>query len=779
MKKLVYLVVLSSFSIVSNSQSAKEYYKAAKQLIEVGNCNQAIEQLDKAIAINKLYVDALESRATCLEKSGKIIDAANDWAVLSDNDISQQVYHVKAANLYVQAKEYEKATNYFKKITDANKKTVDILYQKIENHSRLGQFEKALIDCDKIVNFKWSAKAFFIKAQITDSLRDYGSAEREFLNCIGEDPNYPEAYLGLAGTRVKLKKYEEALSACNQAIQLFARYAPAYYMKSQINFTLKNYTQAISDLNYALSLDNSNINYYLLRAQVYTEDNQLNKAIEDYNTVIKMDPRHYLSIFYRAQVFEKINFNNEAKSDYEQVLKLLAEGIKNQPVEDFSKNRLHELYRETNKPTLSISTPQLIENKYIRITGNTDTIQLKGVITDQSMLSYLKINNKEVATTKTAEGFVFETQIVLDSAKQLFVNIADVYDNVSKNIFMLERSEITPPKMSLVSPYESDNGEIFLQSNDANLYIEGRVQDESYIKSIMIDGVSASYSISDKNPSFMATINISNKDKISVTVVDIYDNTLTKEYKFNRESANILTTNPMGKTWVIFIENSNYQSFASLDGPQKDISLIRSALNNYQVHNILHKKNMTKEQLEKFFAIDLRDLVKLNNINSILVWYAGHGKFINETGYWIPVDARRDDEFSYFNINNLKASLQSYTSYITHTLVITDACESGPSFYQAMRATDEERNCDNYEATKFKSSQVFSSAGYELASDNSQFSKTFANALKNNPSTCIPIEKIVNQVKVAVKNSGAKQEPKFGKIAGLVDENGTFFFMAK
>ncbi len=161
-----------------------------------------------------------------------------------------------------------------------------------------------------------------------------------------------------------------------------------------------------------------------------------------------------------------------------------------------------------------------------------------------------------------------------------------------------------------------------------------------------------------------------------------------------------------------------------------------------------------------------------------MVWYAGHGKFINESGYWIPVNAKRDDEFTYFNINSLKAFMQSYTSYVTHALVITDACESGPSFYQAMRSTATERRCDDWAATKFKSSQVFSSAGYELATDNSQFTKTFANSLTNSPDACITIDKVVSKVTQAVAKNNS-QRPKFGKIAGLEDENGTFFFIRK
>jgi hypothetical protein len=95
-----------------------------------------------------------------------------------------------------------------------------------------------------------------------------------------------------------------------------------------------------------------------------------------------------------------------------------------------------------------------------------------------------------------------------------------------------------------------------------------------------------------------------------------------------------------------------------------------------------------------------------------------------------------------------------------------------------MRSTPTEKSCDDWTASRSKSSQVFSSAGYELAVDNSQFTRTFANSLANNPDACMPIEIIVSQVTLAVVKNN-QQRPKFGKIAGLEDENGTFFFILK
>jgi len=48
--------------------------------------------------------------------------------------------------------------------------------------------------------------------------------------------------------------------------------------------------------------------------------------------------------------------------------------------------------------------------------------------------------------------------------------------------------------------------------------------------------------------------------------------------------------NPMGKTWVIFLENSNYETFATLEGPSLDVNRMHSALSDYKIDRIIHKK---------------------------------------------------------------------------------------------------------------------------------------------------------------------------------------------
>ena len=75
-------------------------------------------------------------------------------------------------------------------------------------------------------------------------------------------------------------------------------------------------------------------------------------------------------------------------------------------------------------------------------------------------------------------------------------------------------------------------------------------------------------------------------------------------------------------------------------------------------------------------------------------------------------------------------------------------------------------------------SSFYSIANTSSTIDNSQFTRTCANTLTANPNQCIPIENIVIKVTKAVSETN-KQSPKFGKISGMIDEDGTFFFIKK
>ncbi|MBN1143082.1 MAG: tetratricopeptide repeat protein [Bacteroidales bacterium] len=781
MKTSILLAVIILAACLSNSlnaQNARQFYKTGLTFVEAGNHKDAIDQFTKALAIDPEYAQAYVERARSYEAIGELQHTADDLKRALTFELKEPELYFDAARVNFALANYKDALELANKSIALNKKSEPAFRLLARIQMALEDFSNSLVSINKALELKDNAENNFYRGQLSEKMKNYNQAETDYKNALSRNNKYVEAYLAQAALRLQLNKPQDAMESCNAVLDLEPNNKDALLIRSRVYAKLTEYPKAIDDLSKILFNNPDDKEMYLIRGTYYQEFTQHQNAINDFSRALMIDKKLSEAVYKRAYSYEQVGDFKSAIKDYESLTQLSADDLVAQKHLNQAKKRLFELNRESQPPKISLVEPTVFADSTLKIAKNKKSLAIRGKINDASEIGQVLVNKTPVTFFKSGEQYEFAADVDITVTDFVTLQVKDIYDNQKNNTYTITRTEIDPPGIAIIAPYASDNGEIYLDTDNANLYIEGNVSDESNIRSILIDGVAASFMLDELNPKFTATINVANKSKFSVTATDTYGNDTTMTFVLNREGVSLLEANPMGRTWVIFIENSNYETFPSLDGPAKDVTLMRSALARYDVHKVIHKQDMTKKEMERFFSIELRDLLRSNKVNALLIWYAGHGKFINETGYWIPVDARRDDEFTYYNLNALRASLQSYSSYITHNLVITDACESGPTFYQAMRETPKERNCNDWEAVKFKSAQVFSSAGYELAVDNSQFTKTFANTLANNPNACLPIESIVNKVNAAVSQSN-QQKPKFGKITGLQDEDGTFFFMSK
>jgi tetratricopeptide (TPR) repeat protein len=776
-----YLSLFFAIFIISSafSQNAKKFFKSGQDFYEASNYKDAIAQFTSAINMSPEFEEAYQMRGLAyqlLNDHQKAADDFNRAVIFNPND---EVLLTHLGKSYNALKHYKEAINVLNKATFINRKFLPAYQEKIIAMIALDKAFDALKVSDTTLALEASALNYYLQGVVTEKLNSTQKAEWAFGKSIKEDKKYIDSYIALANLQVTLNKPDEAMINCNEALKIDPASRGGLLARSRVFIKKQDFQNAINDISRNIVNSPNDEEMYFIRGTYYQQFSQHPNAISDFNKVISINPKNAEALYNRAKSYEEISNFQAAIKDYDALVAISEFDAKAKILLKQATDRLFELNRENTPPVIVLIDPEPRNKISVEVPNNKPSVRVKGYVTDQSAIKTIKVNNTEVKFEVVNGQAEFSAEVPVNALELLSIAASDIYNNMEKTNFNIKRTEINPPKVAIVAPFASDNGEIYLDSNNDNLYIEGKITDESLIKSILIEGVSASFKLDENNPTFTASINVNNKSKLTVIATDIYGNQVPTTFALNRESAALLGNNPMGKTWIVFVENANYRTFASLEGPTKDVSLMKAALAKYQVNNIIHKKNLAKDQMEKFFSIELRDLIKSNRVNSLIIWYAGHGKSINETGYWIPVDALRDEEFTYFNINYLKAAMQSYTSTVNHTLIITDACESGPTFYQAMRSALRERSCNDWQATKLKSSQVFSSAGYELAVDNSQFTRTFANMLVNNPNSCIPIESIVIKVMNSVNNGNTNQKPKFGKINGLADEDGTFFFMVK
>jgi tetratricopeptide (TPR) repeat protein len=786
---LVLVLVVTSLNLCG--QSSRKYIKAGEEFVRNNMFEDAVDQFSRAIDEAPSSAEGYLKRARVYEITGNYGLACDDYRrannfVPHDTGILYnlgRMCNMLAGGDKTTAEEktkfYSEAITYLQEAIKAEFRNGKLYSEKVVSLIGLGLWDKAMATSDTAIQMRDDAINYYYQGIIYQKINDDNTARRQLEKAVTKDKSLSAARLELARVLIRQGDINSALGQCSMVMQQEEKNVDAYLTRALAYEARLDYPSAINDISTAILLEPAGQSHYIRRGTYYQKFNQHLAAISDFTKALGIDQYQHEVYLLRAKSYEEVNDFEKAAADYARIIAMNEDSSPARKMQSEANERLFAINRETSSPEIFIESPSIVGGREIEVGLDKKSMMITGKISDKSLLAEFSINNVPVRYEgRGTIPFAAEVEIASDGILRIVAR--DVYDNENVMTYHIRRTEVDPPEIQILTPYLMGDGMLIIDSIATRIDIEGKVLDQNMIKSVKIENISAQFSQDNLNPAFIAKgIDIRNNDKVTILVEDKYGNRTIKEYVLNRNGTTISESNPMGNTLVVFIENSDYQNFAALQGPPKDANLITAVLeDNYQVLPIRRLQNQTKEEMEKFFSIDLRDEVRARQIKSLVIWFAGHGKFINDIGYWIPIDARRDEEFTYYSMNTLRASMETYMNYLTHVLVITDACESGPSFYQAMRSEAKPRNCSDWRATQFKSSQTFSSAGYELAVDDSQFTRTFANTLRGNPNTCIAIEEIVTQVTKAVTQNN-QQKPKFGKITGLKDEDGTFFFIKK
>lgn len=789
LKSTLTLIALMLF-LQSYSQNFKTALKNGQSLMTNQKYQEAINAFTEALSFDTKNSEAMLSRGICYESMNNLKAALSDFNAANALDPNNIDIAERIANINLLIGNYQTAITQFSILALNKKKSFNAYKQMALAKIKIKDFKGALNDIEaalKLDNEDFNAN--FYKGVALDSIGNYTSALKCYekaINTLMKDKKYKESlnkseykffYINPARSSTKLSQWDNALNFFKKAEEIAPNDFDIAFYRAETKTARGDIGGAIGEYNNAIAYDANRYDAYILRGYLFIKNGEFENAKSDFSRAIVIDNKAAEGYFGKAQVFEKSSDLKNALEQYQKAYDLAPNDARIKKSYDAVALSYKEKNKENNKPELLLNSPKTSGKSSLFILENQNEVTIGGRIKDESLITSIIINDAPANFDKTKLNPEFTMNSDLSKVKTITISITDEYGNNAINTFNIITVEAEKPVCELTTPKALD-GQIFIQSTgNYLLYIEGIAKDKSLIRSITINDKTASFDNSKLNPIFSATIETAAIDNINVKIIDEYNNESITKYIIKRDAAIIAEANPMGKTWVVFIENSNYTNLSSLEAVASDVALVKGALSGYIIDSIISRKNLSKAAMERFFSIELRNLIAQNQVNSLLIWYSGHGKISNENGYWMPIDASKKDEFTYFSTTNLKGYLSTYKN-LRHTLVVADATETGPSFYLAMRDTDRPKECGDYQATKLKSAQVLSAAEPERTNESSLLSKTFANTLKGTKDKCISIDNISEKVNSAAKQN-QKQKPKFGNIQDLSDENGTFFFMKK
>jgi hypothetical protein len=213
-----------------------------------------------------------------------------------------------------------------------------------------------------------------------------------------------------------------------------------------------------------------------------------------------------------------------------------------------------------------------------------------------------------------------------------------------------------------------------------------------------------------------------------------------------------------------------------LYNPIKDAQkLINVLKTNYTFDekNITFLKNPKREDMIVAFETLQKKLKKTDNL---LVFFAGHGKMQNSTGYWLPADAGVSSTTRWLSSSTLSDQIRDMPA--KHTLVISDACFSGSLVLRDFESDSQNKTCDVL--NKLPSRRALTSNALAATPDDSVFLQYILKKLEGNTNACLTDQELHSLiVKPVIANSPNQQTPQYGTIRETGDEGGCFIFYKK
>lgn len=705
-----------SFAFVSvlHAQGGKAFVKEGDALLKQQRLDGALEKYDLALRVDDKFLKAYEARAKVYELQGRILEQARDLRTMARLDPAEPGHSAAAAMAFLAVDSMTEALALSEQALLVDAKHMGALQAKVRAALALGDLDKASQAADAALALKGTTDTYFLHGVVRHAMRDHTTAELDLEKVLEWNHMYEPAYVALSEVQLSLyerysaptmqmRTLEKAIAKCTRALELNPQSTDALFTRSKALALQKDFTKAIDDVSRCIALGRTDRSVYIQRARYYYGFGQHQNAVNDLNQVVLRYPTDLEAILFRSQCREANLDLEGALKDLQNAEKLMEDNGAIDPSQresiTIAKERIakqvFEMNRESDPPGITVVEP-FRKGEVAQVSASLAYVKVSGHVRDRSLLSAITVNGTVADFAKDEKDPQFVVSIPLGKSDlEIIVQAVDVYDNLSSAVLKVERSEGLAPSIALTKPIPTGDRRITLPSGQNEIFLEGRVSDASLIRLIAVNGVNASYPPDEMNPEFSINVNVKERNGFVIRTEDQFGNAAEENYSIQRlaepevpkpvvaassASASSLT----GNTWVIYIENKNYRDFPALV-EAGDMAKMQKAFANYSVQRTLHKKNLSKEQLERFFNVELRDLVRTNKVNTILVWYAGHGRTQGGKAYWVPVDGRKDDIYSYFNYGALKGQMQNYSETVGNTLVVSDAAGTDPSFYELTR----------------------------------------------------------------------------------------------
>ncbi len=249
----------------------------------------------------------------------------------------------------------------------------------------------------------------------------------------------------------------------------------------------------------------------------------------------------------------------------------------------------------------------------------------------------------------------------------------------------------------------------------------------------------------------------------------------------------VLPRRIFGRYHALLIGNNAYRHLPVLETPVNDVRALARVLRQRYGFETKVLLNATRYDILKALNEYRRILTDKDNL---LIYYAGHGTLekVNQRGFWLPVDAEKDNTANWISNQDVTDLLRIMAA--AHIIVIADSCYSGSltrsSVARLEAGMSPEKKAEWIKLMlKARSRMALTSGGLSPVLDSgggnhSVFAKALIQALQRNRGI-VESFRLYTEVSALVADAARDQDfhqvPEFAPIRHAGHEAGEFFFV--
>ena len=215
-------------------------------------CQEALRELDQAIALNPGYAEAYSYRGNLFSAANRYADALRDYdrAITLKPDYAEA--YINRGNILAAAGRYGPAMGDYNQAITLDPASADAWFNRGKVYARTGYAKEAMRDLDRAIALKPAyAEALINRGNLLATAQRYTEAIRDYDQAIEIKPDDSVAYNNRGAIHAAGNRCAEAINDYTRAIEINSRYTGAYLNRAAAYFAIKDYPRALSDVSAA------------------------------------------------------------------------------------------------------------------------------------------------------------------------------------------------------------------------------------------------------------------------------------------------------------------------------------------------------------------------------------------------------------------------------------------------------------------------------------------------------------------------------------------------